>query len=198
MSCWWRRRKPSSDLTRSFSQKPWRWTTVRRAPAHRRHPVADDPGEAGDPPPLRAGTGERRDRTGVRGDLPQALRRDPARPADGARKGQKNGSFKASCEPSMQCDVVCAFIDGLALQAVSEPSRTPPARIVELVTGELEASRIAKRSPVAPSEAVGCEVQGCVDFALLRSPTSANQRERLGSSLGIDIFIPRLRNSSAQ
>jgi hypothetical protein len=41
----------------------------------------------------------------------------------------------------MQCDVVCAFIDGLALQAVSEPSRTPPARIVELVTGELEKLR---------------------------------------------------------
>jgi TetR/AcrR family transcriptional regulator, transcriptional repressor of aconitase len=57
-------------------------------------------------------------------------------------KGQRNGSFKAGFEPSMQGDVLCALIDGLALHAVSEPSRFPPARIVELVTGELEKLRV--------------------------------------------------------
>lgn len=55
--------------------------------------------------------------------------------------GQKNGSFRADFEPSMQCDVLCAFMDGLALHAVSEPSRFPPARIVGLVTQELEKLR---------------------------------------------------------
>jgi AcrR family transcriptional regulator len=56
-------------------------------------------------------------------------------------KGQKNGSFRGGFEPSMQCDVLCAFIDGLALHAVSEPSRFPPDRIVALVTQELEKLR---------------------------------------------------------
>src|SRR5262245_47877524 len=55
--------------------------------------------------------------------------------------GQKNGAFRADFEPSMQCDVLCALIDGLALHAVSEPARFPPARIVALVTQELEKLR---------------------------------------------------------
>jgi AcrR family transcriptional regulator len=55
--------------------------------------------------------------------------------------GQQNGSFRADFEPSMQCDVLCAFIDGLALHAVSEPVRFPSARIVALVTQELEKLR---------------------------------------------------------
>lgn len=55
--------------------------------------------------------------------------------------GQKNGLFRRDFEPSMQCDVLCALIDGLALHAVSEPSRFPSARILALVSQELEKLR---------------------------------------------------------
>lgn len=55
--------------------------------------------------------------------------------------GQKRGAFVSSFEPSMQCDALCAFLDGVALHAVSEPSRFPPSRIVALVTLELEKLR---------------------------------------------------------
>jgi hypothetical protein len=55
--------------------------------------------------------------------------------------GQKNGSFRADFDPAAQCDVLCALIDGLALHAISEPSRFPPGRIVTLVTQELEKLR---------------------------------------------------------
>ncbi len=56
-------------------------------------------------------------------------------------KGQENGSFKADFDPATQCDLLCALIDGLALHAVSEPARFPSARIVALVTQELEKLR---------------------------------------------------------
>jgi len=52
-------------------------------------------------------------------------------------EGQKHGAFRRDFEPAMQCDVLCALIDGLALHAVSEPSRFPPGRLVALVTQEL-------------------------------------------------------------
>lgn len=55
--------------------------------------------------------------------------------------GQKRGAFHADFEPSMQCDALCAFLDGLALHAVSEPSRFPPSRVVALVTRELDKLR---------------------------------------------------------
>ncbi|MGH8517356.1 MAG: TetR/AcrR family transcriptional regulator [Panacagrimonas sp.] len=55
--------------------------------------------------------------------------------------GQKNGSFRKDFEPAMQCDVLCALVDGLGLHAISEPSRFPASRIVTLVTQELEKLR---------------------------------------------------------
>jgi hypothetical protein len=48
---------------------------------------------------------------------------------------------RARLDPAALCDVLCALIDGLALDAVSEPSRFPPGRIVTLVTQELEKLR---------------------------------------------------------
>ena len=57
-------------------------------------------------------------------------------------KGQENGAFRAGFDPAVQCDVLCALIDGLALHAVSEPSRFPPGRIEILVTQELEKLRV--------------------------------------------------------
>jgi TetR/AcrR family transcriptional regulator, transcriptional repressor of bet genes len=56
-------------------------------------------------------------------------------------QGQENGSFRADFDPVAQCDVLCALVDGLALHAVSEPSRFPSGRIVTLVTQELEKLR---------------------------------------------------------
>jgi AcrR family transcriptional regulator len=56
-------------------------------------------------------------------------------------KGQKSGAFRDDFEPAMQCDILCALIDGLALSAVGDPSRFPPARVVKLVTAELERLR---------------------------------------------------------
>jgi TetR/AcrR family transcriptional regulator, transcriptional repressor of bet genes len=56
-------------------------------------------------------------------------------------KGQQNGSFKDNFDPAAQCDLLCAMIDGLALHAVSEPTRFPPTRVVALVTQELEKLR---------------------------------------------------------
>ncbi|MEW6476048.1 MAG: TetR/AcrR family transcriptional regulator [Actinomycetota bacterium] len=56
-------------------------------------------------------------------------------------RGQENGSFRADFDPAAQCDVLCALVDGLALHAVSEPSRFPAGRIVTLVTQELEKLR---------------------------------------------------------
>lgn len=56
-------------------------------------------------------------------------------------KGQKNGSFRTDFDPATQCDLVCALVDGLALHAVSEPSRFPSGRLVALVTEELEKLR---------------------------------------------------------
>lgn len=56
-------------------------------------------------------------------------------------KGQKNGSFSRGFDPADQCDILCALVDGLAMHAVSEPSRFPPSRIVGLVTQELEKLR---------------------------------------------------------
>jgi TetR/AcrR family transcriptional regulator, transcriptional repressor of bet genes len=55
--------------------------------------------------------------------------------------GQKNGSFRKDFNAAMQCDVLCALIDGLALHAVSEPSRFPAARVVRIVMQELEKLR---------------------------------------------------------
>jgi AcrR family transcriptional regulator len=55
--------------------------------------------------------------------------------------GQENGSLCVGFDPTAQCDVLCALIDGLALHAVSEPSRFPPDRLVKLVTQELEKLR---------------------------------------------------------
>lgn len=56
-------------------------------------------------------------------------------------KGQNNGSFRTDFDPAAQCDVLCALIDGLALHAISEPARFPAARLVTLVTQELEKLR---------------------------------------------------------
>jgi AcrR family transcriptional regulator len=55
--------------------------------------------------------------------------------------GQKSGAFRADFDPAAQCDLLCALADGLGLHAISEPSRFPPARIVALVTQELEKLR---------------------------------------------------------
>ncbi|GAA5152871.1 TetR/AcrR family transcriptional regulator [Pseudonocardia eucalypti] len=55
--------------------------------------------------------------------------------------GQRSGAFRADFEPAAQCDLLCALVDGLALHAVSEPSRLPPDRVVALVTQELEKLR---------------------------------------------------------
>lgn len=56
-------------------------------------------------------------------------------------RGQQNGALRADFEPAAQCDITCAILDGIALHAVSEPSRFPAARIVKLVTQELEKLR---------------------------------------------------------
>lgn len=53
-------------------------------------------------------------------------------------KGQKSGFFRTDFDPALKCDALCAMVDGLGLHAISEPSRFPPARIVTLVTQELE------------------------------------------------------------
>lgn len=55
--------------------------------------------------------------------------------------GQQNGSFRADFDPAAQCDLLCALVDGLALHAISEPTRFPAARLVNLVTQELEKLR---------------------------------------------------------
>lgn len=57
------------------------------------------------------------------------------------RQGQRNGSLRTDFEPGAQCDVLCALVDGLALHAVTEPARFPPARLESLVTNELEKLR---------------------------------------------------------
>ncbi|MGB3892881.1 MAG: TetR/AcrR family transcriptional regulator [Mycolicibacter sinensis] len=56
-------------------------------------------------------------------------------------KGQQNGSLRTDFDPAAQCDVLCALVDGLALHAVSEPARFPPARLEALVTDELHKLR---------------------------------------------------------
>lgn len=56
-------------------------------------------------------------------------------------RGQQNGAFRSDFEPAAQCDITCAMLDGLALHAISEPSRFPAARIVKLVTQELDKLR---------------------------------------------------------
>ena len=64
---------------------------------------------------------------------------------DGVRSllvgGQVNGSFRTDFDAADQCDLLCALVDGLALHAVSEPSRFPPGRIETLVMRELERLR---------------------------------------------------------
>ena len=64
---------------------------------------------------------------------------------DGVRsllvRGQESGAFRTDLDAADQCDVLCALVDGLALHAVSEPSRFPPGRIETLVTRELERLR---------------------------------------------------------
>lgn len=57
-------------------------------------------------------------------------------------RGQQNGALRTDFEPAAQCDVMCAMLDGIALHAVSEPSRFPAARIVKLVTQELDKLRV--------------------------------------------------------
>jgi TetR/AcrR family transcriptional regulator, transcriptional repressor of bet genes len=75
----------------------------------------------------------------------EAFTRRYAAIRDGVRsvlaKGQENGSFRRDFDPTAQCDVLCALVDGLALHAVTEPSRFPPGRIVMLVNQELEKLR---------------------------------------------------------
>lgn len=56
-------------------------------------------------------------------------------------RGQKDGTFKTDFDPAMKCDALCAMVDGLGLHAISEPSRFPAARLVALVTQELERLR---------------------------------------------------------
>ncbi|MGQ0624638.1 MAG: TetR/AcrR family transcriptional regulator [Sporichthyaceae bacterium] len=56
--------------------------------------------------------------------------------------GQRSGAFRADFDPAAQCDLLCALIDGLALHAVSEPSRFPAPRLIALVTHELEKLRV--------------------------------------------------------
>ena len=41
----------------------------------------------------------------------------------------------------MKCDALCALVDGLGLHAISEPSRFPAARLIALVTHELDRLR---------------------------------------------------------
>ena len=64
---------------------------------------------------------------------------------DGVRtllaNGQRSGAFRSDFDPAVQCDLLCALVDGLALHAVSEPSRFPAARLIDLVTQELEKLR---------------------------------------------------------
>ena len=55
--------------------------------------------------------------------------------------GQQNGAFRSDFDPAAQCDILCALVDGLALHAISEPSRFPAKRIVTLVTQEVEKLR---------------------------------------------------------
>lgn len=55
--------------------------------------------------------------------------------------GQRTGAFRTDFDPADQCDILCATIDGLALHAISEPTRFPPDRIVTLVGQELEKLR---------------------------------------------------------
>jgi AcrR family transcriptional regulator len=55
--------------------------------------------------------------------------------------GQRNGSFRADFDPAAQCDILCALVDGMALQAVSDPVDFAPDRIVTLLTQELEKLR---------------------------------------------------------
>lgn len=56
-------------------------------------------------------------------------------------KGQKNGAFRTDFDPAMKCDALCALVDGLGLHAISEPSRFPAARLIALVTHELDRLR---------------------------------------------------------
>lgn len=56
--------------------------------------------------------------------------------------GQHDGALRADFDPAVQCDMLCALVDGLALHAVSEPDRFPPGRLEKLVTAELEKLRV--------------------------------------------------------
>lgn len=56
-------------------------------------------------------------------------------------KGQANGTITPDIDPVAQTDLLCAMVDGLAINAISEPRRFPAARLIELVTGELDRLR---------------------------------------------------------
>jgi hypothetical protein len=49
--------------------------------------------------------------------------------------------LRSDFDPATQCGILCALVDGLALHAVSEPSRFPAGRLEALVTSELEKLR---------------------------------------------------------
>jgi hypothetical protein len=56
-------------------------------------------------------------------------------------RGQKSGFLRQDFDPALKCDALCAMVDGPGLHAISEPSGFPAARLMSLVTQELERLR---------------------------------------------------------
>jgi AcrR family transcriptional regulator len=56
-------------------------------------------------------------------------------------KGQRNGSLRRDFDARVQCDLLCALVDGLSLHATGEPERFTAKRLETLVVGEVEKLR---------------------------------------------------------
>lgn len=52
-------------------------------------------------------------------------------------KGQRSRSLREDFDPDVQCDILCALVDGLSLHATGEPERFSPKRLEAIVVGEV-------------------------------------------------------------
>jgi AcrR family transcriptional regulator len=52
-------------------------------------------------------------------------------------KGQRSASLRRDFDPDVQCDILCALVDGLSLHATGEPERFSPKRLEAIVVGEV-------------------------------------------------------------
>lgn len=56
-------------------------------------------------------------------------------------RGQQEGVLRADFDADLQADLLCALVDGLALRALTEPSRLTAQRQIAILTAELDGLR---------------------------------------------------------